>query len=141
MAREPEILLLGAFALLCLADLRYRVAPGILAVYLAALYLQTGSDPSQAAAVGLPVPLAGAGPGLPGCGSLAAVVAAARLTRPAACHAGDAHRVGSLPALVAGPASAAIGRGEAMPRAGLLAILSRIPASAPSAACRSGREG
>lgn len=55
MVSSAEILLLGAFVLLCLADLRYRVAPGILAVYLAALYLQTGSDPSQAAAVALAV--------------------------------------------------------------------------------------
>jgi hypothetical protein len=55
MASKPEILLLGAFVLLCLADMRYRVAPGILVVYLAALYLGTLGDPFRAASVALAV--------------------------------------------------------------------------------------
>ncbi len=55
MVSEPEFLLLGAFALLSLADLRYRAAPGIAAVYLAALYLAATSDPLQAASVALAV--------------------------------------------------------------------------------------
>lgn len=52
---NPETLLLAAFAPLCLADLRYRVAPGILAVYFAALYLETHRDPLQAACVAMAV--------------------------------------------------------------------------------------
>lgn len=51
----PELLLLGAFALLSLADLRYREAPGILVVYLAALYLEAARDPLRAASVALAV--------------------------------------------------------------------------------------
>ena len=55
MMSEPEFLVLGAFALLSLADLRYRTAPGIAAVYLAALYLAATSDPLQAVSVALAV--------------------------------------------------------------------------------------
>ena len=55
MGNNPEILLLVAFVILCLADLRYRVAPGILVVYFAALFLETYSDPLQAASVALAV--------------------------------------------------------------------------------------
>lgn len=55
MTSKPEILLLGAFVLLCLADMRYRVAPGILVVYLAALYLGTQGDLLRAASVALAV--------------------------------------------------------------------------------------
>jgi hypothetical protein len=51
----PEILLFAGFAALAVADMRYRTAPGMAALYLAALYLQAGDDPWQAAAVGLAV--------------------------------------------------------------------------------------
>jgi len=55
MVSKPELFLLMVFALLSLADLRYREAPGIAAVYLAALYLKTTNDPLQAASVALAV--------------------------------------------------------------------------------------
>lgn len=55
MVSEPEFLLLVAFALLSLADLRYRAAPGIAAVYLAALYLEAIRDPLQAVSLALAV--------------------------------------------------------------------------------------
>jgi hypothetical protein len=55
MVNKPELLFFAAFALLSLADLRYRVAPGIAAVYLAALYLESTSHPWQAAMVALAV--------------------------------------------------------------------------------------
>ena len=48
MVSKPELLFFAAFALLSLADLRYRVAPGIAAVYLAALYLESTSHPWHA---------------------------------------------------------------------------------------------
>ncbi len=55
MVNIPELLLLGAFALFSLADLRYREAPGIAAVYLVALYLETSRDPLRAGSVALAV--------------------------------------------------------------------------------------
>jgi hypothetical protein len=55
MVSKPELLLLAAFALLSLADLRYRVAPGIFVIYLAALFLESTSDPLLAASVALAV--------------------------------------------------------------------------------------
>ena len=55
MVSQPELLLLAAFAMLSLADLRYRVAPGIVVVYFAALFLETTSDPLQAVSVALAV--------------------------------------------------------------------------------------
>lgn len=50
-----ELMLVGVFALLSLADMRYREAPGIVVVYLAALYLKTASEPFQGASVALAV--------------------------------------------------------------------------------------
>jgi hypothetical protein len=55
MVSKPELLLLVVFALFSLADLRYREAPGVAAVYLGALYLETTSDPLRAASVALAV--------------------------------------------------------------------------------------